>query len=316
MAENGRVRIALSRFLLGFAGNQCLTLPGPWNHSPKCSVQLDMACAGTISWSNAGMVIPSRRATGPVVKTVTKTETRPAANIVQRPVVSTAASMDGMLTPRQPESDAARRALAGVGAQVESDWSEVVRRCLSGESPAWTELVRAHHRRVYALCYRFTGSGTDAEDLTQDVFLKIYANLATFDTNRGSLHVWITTLTRNLLVDHFRRSRNLRITGSLDEGWEESGESRPLLPIDRLEAKGPSQHDQATRRELEKMVQQALTQVSPELREAVILRDLQDLDYKEIAQVLGIPEGTVKSRISRGRAELARLLERNKKEVM
>jgi len=200
-----------------------------------------------------------------------------------------------------------------VGAQVEPDWSEVVRRCLSGESPAWTELVRAHHRRVYALCYRFTGSGTDAEDLTQEVFLKIYANLTSFDTTRGSLQVWITTLTRNLLVDHFRRTKNLRVTGSLDEGWDETGE---LRPIDRLESRGPTQHDQATRRELEKMVQNALAQVSPELREAVILRDLQDMDYKEIAQVLGIPEGTVKSRISRGRAELARLLERNKKEVM
>jgi RNA polymerase sigma-70 factor (ECF subfamily) len=117
-------------------------------------------------------------------------------------------------------------------------------------------------------------------------------------------------------VDHFRRTRNLRITGSLDEGWDESGEMRPAIPMDRLEAKGPTQHDLATRRELAKMVQNALAQVSPELREAVILRDLQDMDYKEIAQVLGIPEGTVKSRISRGRAELARLLERNKKEVM
>jgi len=199
------------------------------------------------------------------------------------------------------------------GAQVEPDWSEVVRRCLSGESPAWTELVKAHHRRVYALCYRFTGSGTDAEDMTQEVFLKIYSNLTSYDGTRGSLQVWITTMTRNLLVDHFRRTKNLRITGSLDEGWDETGE---LRPIDRLEAKGPSQHDQATRRELEKMVQQALALVSPELREAVILRDLQDLDYKEIAVVLSIPEGTVKSRISRGRAELARLLERNKREVM
>jgi RNA polymerase sigma-70 factor (ECF subfamily) len=213
--------------------------------------------------------------------------------------------------PNQAELGAARSLDAG--AHAEPDWSEIVRRCLSGESPAWTELVRAHHRKVYALCYRFTNSPTDAEDLTQDVFIKIYANLKSFDTDRGSLQVWITTLTRNLLVDHFRRTRNLRATGSLDEGWDETGE---LRPIDRLEAKGPTQHDQATRRELEKMVQSALSQVSPELREAVILRDLQDMDYKEIAQVLGIPEGTVKSRISRGRAELARLLERNKKEVM
>ncbi len=262
-----------------------------------------MACAGTISWFDAGFATPTR--TAPIA--------------VKRPVVT---QRERMLTPRGPDAVPERQpgigqlGIARVGAQVEPDWSEVVRRCLSGESPAWTELVRAHHRRVYALCYRFTGSGTDAEDLTQEVFLKIYANLTSFDGTRGSLQVWITTLTRNLLVDHFRRTRNLRNTGSLDEGWDEGGESRPLLQIDRLEAKGPTQHDQATRRELEKMVQGALAQVSPELREAVILRDLQDMDYKEIALVLSIPEGTVKSRISRGRAELARLLERNKREVM
>jgi len=254
----------------------------------------------------------------------TRPRIRTASISAQRPAVG---PKERMLAPRQSDAGqpVVRQAVPGhiaigkspeVGAQVELDWSEVVRRCLSGESPAWTELVRAHHRRVYALCYRFTGSGTDAEDLTQEVFLKIYGNLTSFDAERGSLQVWITTLTRNLLVDHFRRTRNLRITGSLDEGWDEGGESRPLLQIDRLESKGPTQHDQATRRELEKMVQGALAQVSPELREAVILRDLQDMDYKEIAQVLGIPEGTVKSRISRGRAELARLLERNKREVM
>jgi RNA polymerase sigma-70 factor (ECF subfamily) len=239
-------------------------------------------------------------------------QSSPTHRIQSRPIAGSGASP-------VVAGGAAQRAVQGnaeVGAQVEPDWSEVVGRCLSGDSHAWTELVKAHHRRVYGLCYRFTASGTDSEDLTQEVFLKIYANLLSFDVTRGSLQVWITTLTRNLLVDHFRRTKNLRITDSLDEGWDEGGESRPMIPADRLEAQGPSQHDQATRRELEKMVQQALAQVSPELREAVILRDLQDMDYKEIAQVLNIPEGTVKSRISRGRAELARLLERNKKEVM
>ncbi len=81
------------------------------------------------------------------------------------------------------------------------------------------------------LCYRFTGNVADAEDLTQDVFLKIYSNLASFDTARGSLQVWITTMTRNLLVDNFRRTSNQRATGSLDEGWESAEE---LKPIDRL----------------------------------------------------------------------------------
>jgi RNA polymerase sigma-70 factor (ECF subfamily) len=196
---------------------------------------------------------------------------------------------------------------------LEIDWSQVVRRCMDGDSGAWAELVRTHHRRVYGLCYRFTGNPADAEDLTQDVFLKVYSNLSSFDTGRGSLQVWITTMTRNLLVDNFRRTRNQRATSSLDDGWESTEE---LQPIARLMASGPSPHESAAQKELAKMVQGALARVSVELREAVILRDLQDLDYKEIAQVLGIPEGTVKSRISRGRAELARLLERNKREVM
>ena len=196
---------------------------------------------------------------------------------------------------------------------LEIDWSQTVRRCMDGDSGAWAELVRTHHRRVYGLCYRFTGNVADAEDLTQDVFLKIYSNLASFDMGRGSLQVWITTMTRNLLVDNFRRTRNQRATGSLDEGWDASDE---LKPVDRLVSSGISPHESAAKKELAKMVQNALARVSMELREAVILRDLQDMDYKEIAQVLGIPEGTVKSRISRGRAELARLLERTKREVM
>jgi len=204
--------------------------------------------------------------------------------------------------------------LARVGeGSLEIDWSQIVRQCMDGDSGAWAELVRTHHRRVYGLCYRFTGNPTDAEDLTQDVFLKVYSNLSSFDTGRGSLQVWITTMTRNLLVDNFRRTRNQRATSSLDDGWESSEE---LRPIDRLTSSGPSPHESAAQKELAKMVQNALARVSVELREAVILRDLQDLDYKEIACVLGIPEGTVKSRISRGRAELARLLERNKREVM
>jgi RNA polymerase sigma-70 factor (ECF subfamily) len=221
--------------------------------------------------------------------------------------------------PRPPAASHAQtvapvaRPARGEANPLEIDWSQVVRRCMDGDSGAWAEMVRAHHKRVYGLCYRFTGNPADAEDLTQDVFLKIYSNLASFDSARGSLQVWITTMTRNLLVDNFRRTRNQRATSSLDENWESAED---LKPVDRLTARGPSQHELAAQKELAAMVQSALAKVSVELREAVILRDLQDLDYKEIAQVLGIPEGTVKSRISRGRAELARLLERNKREVM
>lgn len=201
--------------------------------------------------------------------------------------------------------------LRGAERALEADWQIVVQRCLDGDSGAWTELVKAHHRRVYALCYRFTGSAHDAEDLTQDVFLKVYGNLHAFDLARGSFQTWITTLTRNLLVDHFRRTKQQRVTDSMDAGWDDTDD---LTIAARLAAGGPTQHDRAAQKEIAKMVQIALTRISPELREAVILRDLQDMDYKEIAQVLRIPEGTVKSRISRGRAELARQLERNKEQ--
>ena len=189
----------------------------------------------------------------------------------------------------------------------------MVKRCLDGDAAAWAELVAAQQRRVYALCYRFTASSHDAEDLTQDVFIKVYGNLRSFDAAKGSFPTWITTLTRNLLVDHFRRSRQQRATDSLDASWDQGPDApRPEPLVDPRST--PLQH--AVRKQLECLVQNALARVSPELREAVILRDLQDMDYKEIAQVLSIPQGTVKSRISRGRAELARLLERTKGQVM
>jgi RNA polymerase sigma-70 factor (ECF subfamily) len=204
---------------------------------------------------------------------------------------------------RTPEQEAAQEALG-----------RLVRRCVAGDPEAWQELVVAQHRRVYAICYRFTGSGTDAEDLTQEVFLKLYRNLASFDVERGSFQTWITTLARNLLVDHFRRTRLERASDSLDASF--SGDDDGATLGDRLADPHPSPESHAAGMELRVRIQQALAQLSPELREAVILRDLEDMDYKEIAQVLRIPEGTVKSRISRGRGELARLLHRIEGQVV
>jgi RNA polymerase sigma-70 factor, ECF subfamily len=276
-----------------------------------------MSCAGVISWNDfgsdavgllSGRAGRDKQALGSARKSV-------AAERV-------ASWREGTRLPRTREQGTQAAAnerprptpIAGVEERrLEVDWAILVRRCLDGDSAAWAELVKTQHRRVYSLCYRFTGSSHDSEDLTQEVFLKVYGNLASFDLARGSFPTWLTTLTRNLLVDHFRRSRQQRATDSLDAGWEESSE---LQISDRLADPQPSPHQQTAAREIERMVQQALTKISPELREAVILRDLQDLDYKEIAQVLRIPEGTVKSRISRGRAELARLLERNKRQVV
>lgn len=208
--------------------------------------------------------------------------------------------------PSAPVMDAAK-------AQELEALHRLVYACLRGDSSAWQQLVVAQHRRVYGICYRFTGSPTDAEDLTQDVFLKVYKNLPGFDPEKGAFTTWLTTLTRNMLVDHFRRTRLDRATDSLDENLHD--EDGPTM-AERLADTRPNQMEQVARQEMRARIQHALKQLSPELREAVILRDLQDMDYREIAAVLRVPEGTVKSRISRGRAELARMLGRTERKVM
>jgi RNA polymerase sigma-70 factor (ECF subfamily) len=190
----------------------------------------------------------------------------------------------------------------------------LVRRCVAGDAAAWQEIVQQYHRRIYNICYRFSGSADDAADLTQEVFIKMYRTLASFDTSRASLMTWVTTVTRNLLVDHFRKGKYDRATDSLDAvpGNQEDG----LTLAEQLEDQAAGPESRVRTQETKKVVHEALGKLSPELREAVILRDLQDMDYKEIAIVLKVPEGTVKSRINRGRTELARLLQRNYRQVM
>ena len=189
----------------------------------------------------------------------------------------------------------------------------LVRRCVAGDAVAWEEIVRLHNRRIYNLCYRFTGSADDAQDLAQEVFIKIYRTLKSYDTGKGAFGTWITTLTRNLLVDHYRATKQERLTDSLDAAPGAEEEAKPLA--ETLADAAPSAETHMRQQDRQKMVQNALAQLSPELREAVILRDLQDLDYREIAVVLKVPEGTVKSRINRGRTELAKLLQRIYRQV-
>jgi RNA polymerase sigma-70 factor (ECF subfamily) len=190
----------------------------------------------------------------------------------------------------------------------------LVRRCIAGDAVAWEEIVQRYNRRIYNICYRFAGSGEDAQDLTQEVFIKMYRTLKSYDVERGAFMTWVTTMTRNLLVDHFRKSKQDRVTDSLDAAPSEHEEAVPLREHIPDKAAPPDAHVQS--RETGETVHRALQKLSPELREAVILRDLQDMDYREIAAVLKVPEGTVKSRINRGRAELARLLQRTYRQVM
>lgn len=182
--------------------------------------------------------------------------------------------------------------------QLEPD-AQLVQQCLRGDAVAWEELVRKHTRRVYNLCYRFVGNSHEAEDLAQEVFLRVFRTLTSYRAVQGGFTTWMTSVTRNLLIDHYRRTKRDRMTDSLDV--EDSVAHEQASPT-----RGPDR--QALAGELSGQVQKALHMLSPELREAVILRDLQGLDYREIQGVLGVPEGTVKSRINRGRIELAKFL--------
>jgi RNA polymerase sigma-70 factor (ECF subfamily) len=218
------------------------------------------------------------------------------------------------MSPEEPKSQPQVQGDRTAAIAEQKALADLAALCLQGDAQAWEQLARTQHRKIYGICYRFTGSQSDAEDLTQEAFLKMYRNLASFDRSKGGFTTWLTTLTRNLLVDNYRRSRLERASDSLDESYdnEEDGPTK----AERLTDGGKSQEQHVAGLELRAQIQEALKQVSPDLREAVILRDLEDMDYKEIAEILQVPQGTVKSRISRGRSELARLLKRIEGQVM
>ena len=182
----------------------------------------------------------------------------------------------------------------------------IIERCLAGEEAAWEELVRVHTRRVYAICYRFTGSDHKAQDLTQEVFLRVFRSLKNFRAGEGSFSVWLGRLSRNLLIDDYRKNKLDRASDSLEDR---------LPMIENTTAISARTDGMLAGREASELLQAALQKLSPELRETVILRDLEELEYREIAEVLQIPEGTVKSRLNRGRADLARILRRQQAAV-
>ena len=175
----------------------------------------------------------------------------------------------------------------------------LVGRCLHGDGNAWETLVRAHTRVVYATCYRFTGHAEDARDLTQDVFVRVYRGLDSYQPGTAAFRTWLLRLTRNLLIDHYRKSRKDRILDPLED--QVSG-------VKETSVVGGRADYTLARREAAEKLRSALARMSEELREAVILRDLQQMEYQQIATVLGIPAGTVKSRINRGRRDLAKHL--------
>src|SRR6266851_1191901 len=175
----------------------------------------------------------------------------------------------------------------------------LIQRCLNGDQAAWDRIVAQYWRKVFNVAYKFVGKHDEAEDLAQDIFLKIFKSLDTFD-RRANFQTWLISVSRNLCIDHYRSVRKEHETidrvvdpNELDPAAPEAG------PVAALE-----QRDRVA------LLRQAMATLPETLRTAVLMRDIQELSYQEIADKLRLPEGTVKSRINRGRTELARQIKK------
>ncbi len=191
-----------------------------------------------------------------------------------------------------------------MGAKVAlmSSDAEWVQRCVEGDQSAWADVVRQFSRRIYNLAYRFTASHATAEDLTQEVFIRVYRSLNQYDAALGDLSNWLMRLARNLIIDDYRKRQRTPTDSSDDLADHEY----------HLPTAGDNPQRSLERQERRLQVHEAIKKLSPDLRECVILRDIEELSYQEIVDLLKIPEGTVKSRINRGRIELAKVLRRMK----
>jgi len=182
-----------------------------------------------------------------------------------------------------------------------SEGAELVRRCRKGDGAAWEEIVQSYSRRIYNLAYRFTSRADSAEDLTQEVFIRVYRSLDQYNPKQGDLQNWLMRLARNLIIDDYRK----RQRAPQDEAADDLEDHKY-----HLRAAGGTAQREMERRELGAQVQAGIDKLSSDLRTCVILRDIEELSYQEIVDLLKIPEGTVKSRINRGRIELAKILRR------
>ena len=176
---------------------------------------------------------------------------------------------------------------------------ELIERCLA-KGPdtelAWEEIVRRYRRKVFGIAYKFTGRYEESQDLSQEIFLRIFRSLEKFDRT-ADFGTWLYSVSRNHCIDHYRSGRREREMLVQHEVQLEELASGRFDPHRRIEV-----------RDKREMLLEALSSLPKKLREAVVLRDLRGLSYQEIVDYLRLPEGTVKSRINRGRLELGRAL--------
>ena len=181
----------------------------------------------------------------------------------------------------------------------------LVERCLQGDDAAWEQIVNSYTRRIYNLGYRYTNRRDEAEDLTQEILVRVYQNLKSFRADAGTFQNWILKVGRNLIIDHYRQTRRFQQAAGTEE----------LETMNLKDEKAPNPERAVERGEAARFLREGLQALSPELKEAIILRDIEGMAYLEIAELLGIPEGTVKSRINRGRLELAKLLSKRRAQL-
>jgi len=155
------------------------------------------------------------------------------------------------------------------------------------------------------MAFHYTNNYSVSQELTQDIFLRVYENISAFRPESGSLQNWVMRVGRNLIIDYYRaHKKEKHVAGS---------EELETLDLQKT-PNTPDPFENFYLKEKARLIQEGLELLSPELKEAVILRDIQGFTYKEIADFLGIPEGTVKSRINRGRIELAKVLRKHRRE--
>jgi RNA polymerase sigma-70 factor, ECF subfamily len=177
--------------------------------------------------------------------------------------------------------------------------------CRSGDEAAWRALVERYTRKVFGLAYRFTGRAEEAEDLAQEVFVKVYQTLHRYRETDGPFGAWLMAVARNHAIDRYRRGRQERQRRSDDPLLLETAPAGGEHPIAGIE-----------RDERARLLHKGLRALPPDLRAPLVMCDLQGLAYDEIAAALELPLGTVKSRINRARLELAKRLLNRRSELL
>ena len=173
----------------------------------------------------------------------------------------------------------------------------LVERCRVNDDAAFGEVVARYKAKIYNYVYRMTGSADDAEDLTQEVFIRMYTSIDSF-RGQSSLNTWLFRIAGNLCIDRFRRSKNRTPAYSLDEPVGDDAQAREVAD----ETYAP--HRLLENVEMAEQIQTALSKLPEKLRATLLLHDIEGMPYEEIAQIAGCPLGTVKSRLFNARMQL------------